>query len=112
MDRGTVLGRAFGNVYVLRELVQLFFAECPLLLQSIRDCIGRHDAPELEKAVSSLRDAVSQFGPSEASETVDKLIASSREADFTHAQDLLFRLEKSLQQLQPTLAAFATPDSR
>ena len=94
-----------GDEAMLRELAEMFFAECPKLMQQIREHIASADGPELRRAAHTLKGAAHVFGAEAAAEAAHRLEEIGREAAFADAAEALALLEDEVARLLPALRA-------
>ena len=103
LDRAEALERTGGSVEVLQELVELFFEECPKLMDQIRHAIARGEAPELRRAAHTLKGSVSVFGAEPAREAAWRLESMGREGNLSQAETAWAALENEIERLKPAL---------
>jgi len=108
VDRAEALERTGGNVEVLGELVQLFFEECPALMDQIRSAIADRDKPLLRRAAHTLKGSVAVFGAEAAREAAWRLESIGREGDMDDAPEAWNALESQITRLMPTLSELAS----
>ena len=94
-----------GDEAMLRELAEMFFAECPKLMQQIREHIASADSPELRRAAHTLKGSAHVFGAEAAAEAAHRLEEIGREAAFADAAEALALLEDEVARLLPALRA-------
>ncbi|MCY3788580.1 MAG: response regulator, partial [Gemmatimonadetes bacterium] len=92
-----------GDEAMLRELAEMFFAECPKLMQQIREHIASEDGPELRRAAHTLKGSAHVFGAAAAAEAAHRLEEIGREEAFADAEEALALLEDELARLLPAL---------
>ncbi len=97
------LERVGGDEDLLRELAEMFFAECPKLMQQIREHIDAADGPELRRAAHTLKGSAGVFGAEEVAEAAHRLEEIGREAAFADAEEALALLEDEVTRLLPAL---------
>ncbi len=107
LDREVALERVGGDRELLRELVEMFDAECPGWLAAVRDAIARGDAALLQRAAHALRGGAGTFGAAGACNVAQRLETMGREGDLKDAAKACAELEKQIERLTPALAAFA-----
>jgi protein-histidine pros-kinase len=98
-------GRFAGDEALLREIVELFLAATPALLDGLRGSIERGDAAAVARDAHALRGSVSHFGAAAAVDAANELEAMARSEDLTRAPGALRALEAALADLEPVLAA-------
>ena len=92
-----------GDEAMLRDLVEMFFAECPKLMQQIREHIASADGPELRRAAHTLKGSAHVFGAVEAAAAAHRLEEIGREEAFADAEEALALLEDEVARLLPAL---------
>ena len=97
------LERVGGDEAMLRDLAEMFFAECPKLMQQIREHIAGADGPELRRAAHTLRGSAQVFGAEATAEAAHRLEEIGREEAFADAGEALALLEDEVARLLPAL---------
>ena len=97
------LERVGGDEAMLRDLAEMFFAECPKLMQQIREHIAGADGPELRRAAHTLKGSAHVFGAEEVAEAAHQLEEIGREEAFADAEEALALLEDEVARLLPAL---------
>ena len=97
------LERVGGDEAMLRDLAEMFFAECPKLMQQIREHIAGADGPELRRAAHTLKGSAQVFGAEATAEAAHRLEEIGREEAFADAREALALLEDEVAQLLPAL---------
>ncbi len=101
-----------GDEAMLRELAEMFFAECPKLMQQIREHIASADGPELRRAAHTLKGSAHVFGAAAAAAAAHRLEEIGREGfdgelsrteAFADAEEALALLEDEVARLLPAL---------
>ena len=92
-----------GDEAMLRELAEMFFVECPKLMQQIREHIAGADGPELRRAAHTLKGSAHVFGAEATAEAAHRLEEIGREGAFADAREALALLEDEVGRLLPTL---------
>ncbi|HSX79167.1 MAG TPA: response regulator, partial [Candidatus Saccharimonadia bacterium] len=105
-DQQATLARVKGDREMLREVVQLFFAEAPELLARIQAAIAYGDGPALQRAAHALKGTVMSFGAQTAGETALRLEVMGRGGDLTQAALAGAELEREVAHLGHALAVF------
>ena len=100
-----------GDEAMLRELAEMFFAECPKLMQQIREHIASADGPELRRAAHTLKGSAHVFGAEEAAEAAHRLEEIGREEAFADAEEALALLEDEVARLLPALRERVAADA-
>lgn len=94
-----------GDEAMLRELAEMFFAECPKLMQQIREHIASADGPELRRAAHTLKGSAHVFGAEGVAEAAHRLEEIGRAEAFADAAEALALLEDEVARLLPALRA-------
>ncbi|MCE2450123.1 MAG: response regulator [Candidatus Latescibacteria bacterium] len=97
------LERVGGDEDMLRDLAEMFFAECPKLMQQIREHIAGANGPELRRAAHTLKGSAHVFGAEAAAEAAHRLEEIGREEAFADAEEALALLEDEVARLLPAL---------
>ena len=97
------LERVGGDEAMLRDLAEMFFAECPKLIQQIHEHIAGADGPELRRAAHTLKGSAHVFGAAAAAEAAHRLEEIGREEAFADAEEALALLEDEVARLLPAL---------
>ncbi len=92
-----------GDEAMLRELAEMFFVECPKLMQQIREHIVGADGPELRRAAHTLKGSAHVFGAEEVAAAAHRLEEIGREEAFAGAEESLALLEDEVARLLPAL---------
>ena len=92
-----------GDEAMLRDLAEMFFTECPKLMQQIREHIAGADGPELRRAAHTLKGSAHVFGAAAAAEAAHRLEEVGREEAFADAEEALALLEDEVARLLPAL---------
>ena len=100
-----------GDEAMLRELAEMFFAECPKLMQQIREHIASEDGTELRRAAHTLKGSAHVFGAEEAAEAAHRLEEIGREEAFADAEEALVLLEDEVARLLPALRERVAADA-
>jgi two-component system sensor histidine kinase/response regulator len=103
LDRDEIRDRVGGDMKLLRELIDVFFADCPRLWQNVRDALARGDAPRLSQAAHTLKGSIGVFGAQVAHEAAERLELLAGKGDLVQASEVVAQLEVELERLKPTL---------
>ena len=66
LDRATMLARLDGDVELLEEVVKLFTAEAPVLVDALRAALASRDSRAIVRAAHTLKSCMSQVGADDA----------------------------------------------
>ena len=97
------LERVGGDEAMLRDLAEMFFAECPKLMQQIREHLAGADGPELRRAAHTLKGSAHVFGAEATAAAAHRLEEIGREEAFADAGEALALLEDEVARLLPAL---------
>ena len=92
-----------GRRGLLRELVEIFFAECPGLMQHIQQAIERQDPAELKLYAHRLKGCLRYFGDNRAARLALQLEDMGREGTIEGAAERFADLDEAIQGLLPAL---------
>jgi PAS domain S-box-containing protein len=104
LDRQAILGRLDGDENLLREIVDLFLARSPQMLEQIRHGLATDNAHAVSTAAHSLKGSVSTFSQAEVFGTLQELEDSAHSGDLYKAKNLFATLERKLTSFHPALA--------
>jgi two-component system, sensor histidine kinase and response regulator len=107
LDREELLQRMDGDLELLRELAELFFAGYPKKLTELREAITAGDAAVVERVAHSLKGSVGNFAAPAAFEAAEQLETMGRTADLAGAPAVCGTLEAEIERLKPALNAVA-----
>jgi two-component system, sensor histidine kinase and response regulator len=108
IDHAALLAGVDGNRRVLRELVRLFLADCPLRLAEIKEAIRRGDAGALGRAAHTLKGSVGNFAAKNAFAAAQRLETMGRDGDLADAGKACVTLESELVLLSEELRKFSS----
>jgi HPt (histidine-containing phosphotransfer) domain-containing protein len=100
-----------GDAALLRELIGMFFEDCPQQMGYIRAAVRERDAAGLRSAAHLLRGSIGNFGLSAAYEEARTLEAMGRDGRLDNADVCFATLEAEVARLQTALAEFAASAS-
>jgi two-component system, sensor histidine kinase and response regulator len=103
LDRDEIQARVGGDTKLLGELIDLFFADCPRMWQSICDALSLGDAIKLSRAAHTLKGSIGVFGAHTAREAAERVEQLAREGDLAQAAEAIAQLEAELERLKPIL---------
>jgi HPt (histidine-containing phosphotransfer) domain-containing protein len=98
-----LLQRVGGDRKLLRELINMFLEDAPVLLGDIRQHIDSHDGPRLRLAAHALNGALGNFGAAAAQRAALALETMGRAALFWAAGDAYAILVKEIERLRGAL---------
>ncbi|HVN07347.1 MAG TPA: Hpt domain-containing protein [Patescibacteria group bacterium] len=112
LDPKIMLASVEQDLSLLRELAELFFAECPGLLSQIRNGVRESNPEAVERNAHTLKGALSNFGALAACNAARELEIRGREARFDGAPELLSSLEREVNRACNALSMFLQEASR
>jgi HPt (histidine-containing phosphotransfer) domain-containing protein len=107
VDKAALLERLDGDQALLAELVELFHAESPRLLEAVRAASAAGDAYQLTRAAHALKGSVANFCAPAAYEAAFQMESIGQGGDLAEAPAALAVLETALDQLHTELASLA-----
>ena len=108
VDEAALLARVEGDTQLLREIVSLFMAECPKMIDQARKALMDRDAKALERASHALKGTIGNFAAEHAYEAAQKLEMLARAGEWVGA-DVMFRdLEAQVERLKSVLTTLGT----
>lgn len=96
LDGAALLARVDGDRLFLKELIELFIADCPEQMAAIQDAIARVDADGLQRTSHSLRGSVSNFFAPAAVEAALHLETRGRTGDLAGVEKEYGDLENAI----------------
>ena len=97
------LERVGGKEDLLRDLAEIFFEECPRLMQQIREHIEGKNGAELRRAAHTLKGSAYVFGAEGAAEAAQRLEDMGHAGAFSGALVARKALEKQVERLVPAM---------
>ena len=107
LDRKTLWERVAGDADLLREIVELFLADCPERLMELHEALMHQDCTALGRAAHRLKGALGNISANNALAAVRRVETSARAGDVHAATEALARLEDELARLTSLLAVCA-----
>ncbi|HQX50616.1 MAG TPA: response regulator [Planctomycetaceae bacterium] len=104
-DQNAALKNVGGDMEMLREIIELYFQECPVWLAAIREGLKKGDAAIVHRVAHTLKGGVSTFGPSRARDLAEALEIMGREQNLAGGEEVLAELEHAISELRPALEA-------
>lgn len=108
LDHAVALDRLGGDLELLRECAQLFLAEYPGLLESIKEAVSTRDSQALQRTAHTMKGAVANFGSNDAYEAAYELELMGRRNDLTDVDAAYAALARVMSQIHPALVELAT----
>jgi two-component system sensor histidine kinase/response regulator len=110
-DRAEALARVDGDEEFLKEIAELFLAECPRYLQEIGDALHAADAGTLGRAAHTLKGAVGNFVAAPAFEAAFALERLARAGDLDGSAEAFAAVRREVEHLQAALAEVVHGDA-
>ncbi|MCO4759602.1 MAG: response regulator, partial [Oceanospirillaceae bacterium] len=98
-----------GDADILKELVELFYDECPKLMVEIHTTLAAGDAVALRRAAHTLKGTAAVFAAKRTVASAQKLELMARESELDTAPDALSVLESEVERLKQALASHFPP---
>jgi HPt (histidine-containing phosphotransfer) domain-containing protein len=92
-----------GSEQILKEVIDAFFEESPMLMEQIRQAISDGDVGELRRAAHTLKGTVAVFGANFARQAAWRLEKMGRDADLTDAEAACVELQQRVGELHSAL---------
>ncbi len=108
-NREVLLARVGGSAKLLRELIEIFLADCPKMLKDVSKALARGDTASAMTATHTLRGSVGTFAAQAALKAAQKVEARARAGKLDSAREAFAELETEVNRLQRELAAFKPP---
>lgn len=93
------------DMELLRDLVDLFEQQCPVLLEGIESAIGRGAYADLQKLSHKLKGSLLQFSAQQAAAIASTLEEMAKQRKLEGAEPALARLNAEIARLLPALRA-------
>jgi CheY-like chemotaxis protein/HPt (histidine-containing phosphotransfer) domain-containing protein len=108
LDEAVLLSRVDNDLQLMQDLIDLYLADYPRLVDEIRTALERKDARALQRGAHSLKGCTSNLAAKLASEAAFKLEGLAHTGNWAEAANTLESLEKELARLKPALVAVRT----
>ncbi|HEU5450405.1 MAG TPA: Hpt domain-containing protein [Terriglobales bacterium] len=95
-DQADALANVGGEAVVLRDTAEVFVAECPKLVASLRESLAKADAERFSAGVHRLKGAVGCLTTGPVFDTVLRLEQLAARQDFASAKPVVRQLEQEL----------------
>jgi HPt (histidine-containing phosphotransfer) domain-containing protein len=105
LDLDAALEQLGNDMDLLREMVDLFWRECPASLHAMREAIASGDGPALSAAAHAIKGAASAIGAPAVTATALALEKQGKEGPLDGADGAINRLASDLDQLRAALDA-------
>ncbi|MFN0151344.1 MAG: response regulator [bacterium] len=104
-DRAAALEHVGGDDFFLRQIIEVFLAESPLALLSVRKAISAGDEASLSFASESMKDQLGVLAARAAFSVVNELQDAYQSLDAARTGAMLVRLEEEIGDLRALLEA-------
>jgi PAS domain S-box-containing protein len=104
-DWSKVLSVVDGDRQLLKEVIEAFLEECPMLMESLHDAIGQSNAADIQRAAHTIKSAMRTFGDDAAFEIASRLEEMGRDADLARADDFFYDLRTKINGMISKLSA-------
>ncbi len=91
-----MVDRLGGDEELARQLVELFVAECPKMMQAVRESVAAGDGEQVRRAAHAFKGSVGNFTESAPMTTAFELEQLGRTGPIEQAPALLARLEQEV----------------
>ncbi len=108
VDKEVVMKRVNGDMELLREIVQLFFETCPMLLSGVNTAISNGDNKSLEREAHTIKSVISNFSGHQAYQAALKLEIMGARGELSRAEETYQELEEEIERLTPALEDLIT----
>jgi PAS domain S-box-containing protein len=108
IDEARLLERVGGDLEALKELIDVFLADAPLLLARINTAIEAQDIRDLQAAAHTLKGAVSNFAAPLATRAAARLQQTDEGSDLDGARAAADLLQRELQRLRDVLTGLVS----
>ena len=95
--------RVDGDRELLKEIIDIFFEDCPNQLARIKDGISTGDAKIIEEAAHSLKGASSNIGAMAVRQKAYELELMGKKAELQRAKKAIIELENEVKRLKDEL---------
>jgi two-component system, sensor histidine kinase and response regulator len=107
LDQHAALARVNGDRRLLREVAELFLADCPRTLAALRRAVRQKNAARIHAAAHALKGSVAIFGARAAVEAARELQRMGETGELAGAQTALEALESRLESARTEIATLA-----
>ncbi|HME08242.1 MAG TPA: Hpt domain-containing protein, partial [Bryobacteraceae bacterium] len=106
-DERSALSLTDGDVDLLRELAQLFLAEYPVLMTSLRKAVSQGDATGVQTSAHSIKGSLGHFGARRLAERALDIEMGGRSGDLSGFKEKLAQFEASMAPFVEELLEFS-----
>ena len=104
LDRASLLERVEGDQELLAEMIRLFLADAPQLLNAMRNALQQGDMILLERSAHSMKGAAGNMSAQVTVDAASQLEQSAKNGDAESSRANLVALEGVVERLLPVLA--------
>ena len=104
LDRASLLERVEGDKQLLAEMIQLFLADAPQLIDAMRNALLQGDMILLERSAHSMKGAAANMSAEVTASAALLLEQSAKKGDAESSKANLAALEGAIERLLPVLA--------
>jgi two-component system sensor histidine kinase/response regulator len=104
LDRASLLERVEGDQELLAEMIQLFLADAPQLIDAMRNALLQGDMILLERSAHSMKGAAANMSAEVTASAALLLEQSAKKGDAESSKANLAALEGAIERLLPVLA--------
>ena len=112
LDRASLLERVEGDQELLAEMIQLFLADAPHLLEAMRNALQQGDMTLLERSAHSMKGAAGNMSAQVTVSAALQLEQSAKKGDAESSKADLAALEVAVERLLPVLAGLCQEVSK
>ncbi|MGH9730443.1 MAG: PAS domain S-box protein [Candidatus Acidiferrales bacterium] len=109
LNAAELLEQVQGDRELLAEIVRLFTAGLPEVLQSLRESVARGDAAGVARMAHALKGSVGNFARRDAYRAVEEMEKFAKESNLTRTAQTLVVVEGELKRLLAALEVFRIP---
>jgi HPt (histidine-containing phosphotransfer) domain-containing protein len=105
LDSVALWERVNQDTELLRDLVDLFEQQCPVLLNDIESAIGKGSCVDLQKVSHKLKGSLLQFSAQRAAPIASELEAMGKNGKMEGAEEAFAELKAEVARILPALKA-------
>jgi HPt (histidine-containing phosphotransfer) domain-containing protein len=106
LDMDGTLRRLGGNMELVSELTEFFYADSPRLVERLADGLAGSNGQEVRHAAHSLRGLVSNFGAASITSALSTIETSALDGNFDEVNKQLPLVIAGLEELRGALAPY------
>ena len=95
-----------GDAALLRDVLEAFLEECPVLMQTMAEAMVRRDASAMQRAAHMMAGALRMFGIEPAIDDAAQLEEMGRSNQFAHARACYADLKSHIDVLLPAATVY------